>query len=145
MTHSIQPLKPGQDVESLLAANHLPTADLQDGSKVTLFGCVTDAQLRGVVGLEMHGHVALLRSLVVPANERGSGLGAALVSHAEQYAAQQGVATIYLLTTTAAGFFERHGYSHVSRQAAPAAIAGTSQFSDLCPSSSAFMEKSVGS
>ncbi|MCZ2809221.1 MAG: GNAT family N-acetyltransferase [Candidatus Bathyarchaeota archaeon] len=98
-----------------------------------------------MVGLEMHGHVALLRSLVVLVNKRGSSLGAALVSHAEQYAAQQRVYTIYLLTTTAAGFFERHGYSHVSRQTAPAAIAGTSQFSGLCPSSSAFMAKSVGS
>lgn len=145
MTYPIQRLGLDRYVESLLKAHHLPTADLQHGSQFTLFGCVTDAQVRGVVGLEVHGHVALLRSLVVPASERGNGLGAALVSHAEQYAAQQDVDTIYLLTTTAAGFFERHGYSHVSRQAAPAAIAGTSQFSDLCPSSSAFMTKSVGS
>ena len=145
MTHSIQPIELDQNVETLLSANHLPTSDLQDNPKVTLFGCMADAQLGGVVGLELHGQVALLRSLAVPATERGSGLGAALVSHAEQYAARQGVDTIFLLTTTAAGFFERHGYSHVSRQTAPAAITGTSQFSDLCPSSSAFMAKSLGS
>lgn len=145
MTHSIQPIELSSCVETLLSDSHLPTSDLRDGSKVKLFGCMNDAHLCGVVGLEMHGRVALLRSLVVPAAGRGSGLGAALVAHAERYAAQRGVDSIYLLTTTAAGFFERHGYSHVSRQTVPAAIAGTSQFSDLCPSSSAFMAKSVGS
>src|SRR3546814_741608 len=116
MTDSIQPMEPCQDVEALLSANGLPTADLRDGAKVTLFACIRDSQLRGVVGLEMHGQVALLRSLAVPAAERGSGVGAALVSHAEQYAARQGIDTMYLLTTTAAGFFERRGYSHASRK-----------------------------
>jgi amino-acid N-acetyltransferase len=145
MTHSIQPIELSPSVEALLSANHLPTSDLQNNSKVTLFGCAADSQLLGVVGLEMCGPSALLRSLAVPATERGNGLGAALVAYAEQYAARQGADTIYLLTTTAAGFFERHGYSHVARQTAPASIAATSQFSDLCPSSSAFMAKPVGS
>lgn len=144
MTYSIEPIEPGGSVEALLSANHLPTSDLKGGARVMLFGCVTDARLRGVVGLEIHGQVALLRSLAVPASERSSGLGAALVAHAEQFAARQGVEAIYLLTTSAAGYFERRGYSHVPRQAAPQAIANTSQFSDLCPSSSAFMAKSLG-
>ena len=144
MTDSIQPIEPGRDIEALLSASGLPTADLRDGAKVTLFACTRDSQLRGVVGLEMRGQVALLRSLAVPSPERGSGIGAALVSHAEQYAARQGVDTIYLLTTTAAEFFERRGYRHASRETAPAAIAGTSQFAGLCPSSSAFMAKPVG-
>jgi len=141
----ILPTGPSQDVEPLLTPSGLPTADLRDGAKVVLFGCITDGHLRGIVGLEIHGQVALLRSLAVPPSERGTGLGAALVSRAEQYAARRGVDTVYLLTTTAAGFFERRGYSHVSRQAAPTAIASTTQFSDLCPSSSAFMGKPVGS
>ena len=144
MTYSIEPIEPGSSVEALLSANHLPTSDLKGGSRVTLFGCFAEAQLRGVVGLEIHGQVALLRSLAVPASARSSGLGAALVAHAEQFAARQGVEAIYLLTTSAAGYFERHGYNHVPRQAAPPAIATTTQFSDLCPSSSAFMAKSVG-
>ncbi|KGM55525.1 hypothetical protein N800_14560 [Lysobacter daejeonensis GH1-9] len=142
MTHPIHPIDQSQVVEALLSVNHLPTSDLRDGN-VRLFGCEADNKLCGVVGLEMHAHVALLRSLVVPATERGKGLGAALIAHAELFAAQQGVDTIYLLTTTAAVFFERYGYGHVARESAPAAIAGTHQFSELCPSSSAFMAKSL--
>lgn len=144
MAHPIQPLRPSPEVRALLSANQLPASDLHDGATVRLFGCVSDLHPRGVVGLEIHGEVALLRSLAVADAQRGGGLGAALVAHAERYAAGQGVATVYLLTTTAADFFLRLGYRHVPREDAPAAIAGTTQFSGLCPASSAFMAKAVG-
>lgn len=142
MTHSIQPIDPSEAVEVLLSTSHLPISDLHDGN-VQLFGCWAGNGLCGVVGLELHGQAALLRSLAVPATERGSGLGAALVAHAERFATQRGVDTIYLLTTTASTFFERQGYRHVSRENAPKAIASTRQFSGLCPSSSAFMAKAL--
>ncbi|WP_454829050.1 arsenic resistance N-acetyltransferase ArsN2 [Pseudoxanthomonas wuyuanensis] len=144
MKHLIQPIPLSASVEALLAENQLPISDLQDTSKIALFGCVSNTQVSGIVGLELYGHVALLRSLAVAGTARGNGLGDALVAYAERHAVQQGVGSIYLLTTTASGFFERHGYHPVAREDAPAAIARTSQFSNLCPSSSAFMVKSVG-
>ena len=95
----------------------------------------------GVVGVEVYGSVGLLRSLAVEPSHRKSGLGVSLVSNAETWAAEQGVETLYLLTTTAAQFFARRGYEAVPRSEAPAAIAATAQFSDLCPASSTFMRK----
>jgi amino-acid N-acetyltransferase len=68
-------------------------------------------------------------------------LGVSLVSGAETWAAGQGVKILYLLTTTAAGFFARLGYVAAPRSAAPAAIAATAQFAGLCPASSTFMCK----
>ena len=56
---------------------------------------------------------------------------------------KQGIKTLYLLTTTAAQFFAKRGYEAVPRSEAPAAIAATAQFSDLCPASSAFMRKAL--
>jgi N-acetylglutamate synthase-like GNAT family acetyltransferase len=38
---------------------------------------------------------------------RGNGYGKALVAHVERHARSQGVTDVYLLTTTAAEFFER--------------------------------------
>ena len=58
-------------------------------------------------GLELFGDVALLRSLVVSSETRSSGMGTALVRHAESYALSQGVRTLYLLTTTAEGVLLR--------------------------------------
>lgn len=143
MTRSIQPMRPTPGVKALLAANQLPVSDLDGTATIVLFGCVTDEQLHGIVGLDVHGDGALLRSLAVSEARRGTGLGAALLAHAEQFAAQQGIRTLYLLTTTAEGFFARHGYRPMLRAEAPAFIAATSQFSQLCPSSSAFMAKSL--
>jgi N-acetylglutamate synthase-like GNAT family acetyltransferase len=48
---------------------------------------------------------------------------------------------MYLLTTTAAGFFERRGYVAAARESAPAEIRATREFADICPASSAFMVK----
>lgn len=93
----------------------------------------------GLVGLELYGREALLRSLVVRQLERGKGLGLALVRHAEAYAASRGVRSMYLLTLTAETFFQRLGYARLDRSAAPASIQRTSEFASLCPASSAFM------
>ena len=140
----IQPRDFDSATEALLSACHLPISDLSGSSDVLLFGHVSGDTLAGVVGLEMHGANALLRSLAVTKSHRSNGLGAALVSCAEQQAAAHGANAVYLLTTTADQFFERRGYVHINRDEAPAAIASTSQFSGLCPSSSAFMVKWLG-
>ena len=72
---------------------------------------------------------------------RGTGAGRALVEEAEREAERLGVRVIYLLTTTAAGFFERVGYRSVGRETAPPAIRGTREFGELCPASATFMAK----
>ena len=94
----------------------------------------------GIVGLELYGSCALLRSAVSP-RRRGEGIGEALLVHAEQAAAQRGVMELYLLTTTAERYFSRRGYDVVDRATAPDAITRTRQFSELCPSSSILMVK----
>lgn len=130
-------------VQALLDAHHLPTTDLRGGADVRLFGCSMDDRLLGVVGIEPLGPDALLRSLVVPADSRGTGLGSALVGYAEAAAARHGARTMYLLTETATRFFERLGYRPVARSAAPPLVAGTTQFSGLCPAAADFMAKSL--
>jgi amino-acid N-acetyltransferase len=85
--------------------------------------------------------VALLRLLAVNATCRGRGCGTALVARAERFAQAQGAKDIDLLTTTAERFFERLGYARVEREAAPAAIRRTQEFSTLCSSSSTLMAK----
>jgi len=129
------------EVEALLTEAQLPVADLASSRSLNLLGIRDGGRLLGVVGVEVYGRVGLLRSLAVEPAHRNSGLGVSLVSNAETWAAEQGVETLYLLTTTAAQFFVRRGYEAVPRSEAPAAIAATAQFSDLCPTSSTFMRK----
>jgi amino-acid N-acetyltransferase len=127
----------------LLAAANLPTGDLTASHCEHFFYWGPADEPTGLVGVELFGDVALLRSLAVSADARSSGMGTALVRHIENYAASQGVRTLYLLTTTAERFFTRLGYGSVAREAAPPAIRSTPEFAGICPASSAFMSKQL--
>lgn len=133
-----------QAIVTLLRLSGLPTEDLSAAHCEHFYFAGPAAQPTGIVGLEVYGDVALLRSLAVIPERRGRGEGAALLSHAENQARAMGVRTLYLLTTTAEPFFAKHGYTHVPRQEAPAAIAATREFAGICPASSAFMARRLG-
>jgi amino-acid N-acetyltransferase len=126
---------------ALLVAEGLPVADLSDEHLEHFFFTGSDGSPTALVGLEMYGTDALLRSLVVSPDMRSKGMGSALVRHAEDYAAARRVRAIYLLTTTAEAFFERLGYRRVDRTQAPPSIQSTREFASLCPASSAFLLK----
>ena len=130
-------------VVALLAAARLPTEDLTEGHCESFFFSGSSETPEGLVGLELFGDVALLRSLVVSEEQRGTGAGSRLLSHAEQHALSRGVRHLYLLTTTAEAFFSKRGYVRAERQAAPPAIRATREFAGICPASSAFMSKQL--
>jgi amino-acid N-acetyltransferase len=126
---------------ALLQTQGLPVSDITDERLEHFFFIGSDGSPVGLVGLEIYGADALLRSLAVGASARTQGLGAALVRHAENYASALNVRAVYLLTMTAEAFFERRGYRRVDRTEAPPAIQSTREFASLCPTSSAFMVK----
>ncbi|HPQ44712.1 MAG TPA: arsenic resistance N-acetyltransferase ArsN2 [Syntrophales bacterium] len=129
------------EVHRLLNAADLPTTDLKTQNFEHFFGLGSEQGLKGVIGLEIYGPNALLRSLAVETGNRGHGYGKALVAETERYAQRRGVKHLYLLTTTAKQFFERLGYTATERGNAPESICATSEFSSLCPLNSAFMVK----
>jgi len=127
----------------LLEAAQLPTADLTPEHCERFFYQGPPTAPTALVGLELFGNVALLRSLVVGPTNREAGVGSALLRHAESYARSTGVNTVYLLTTTAEAFFARRGYVRTARDSAPPAIKTTREFAGICPASSALMSKSL--
>jgi len=138
----IEPISAVDQVSALLVENELPVADISAASPVQFFGMFDGGALLSVVGLELYPPFGLLRSLAVRSSWRQRGLAHQLVSFAESYAAAHGVASLFLLTTTASEFFLRLGYSVASRDNAPIVIQRTAQFSGLCcPASSAFLTK----
>lgn len=132
-------------IRALLAANGLPAADLTPAHLGSFWVLRDPAGLAGVVGLELRGRASLLRSLAVRADQRGCGVGTALLAHAEAKAGELGVDTLYLLTTTAGSYFARRGYAVTPRDAAPAALQATAEFAEICPAGSVCMTKRVES
>ena len=140
---SIRPATAGDlpEIVRLLEAEGLPTDDL-DQNSLGLFLVVDEhGSLKGAVGLERCSDTALLRSLVVASELRGLGHGNALASAAEQLARDLGIASLYLLTTSADAFFRQRGYRSIHRDESPLAVKRTTQFSLLCPSTAIVMVK----
>ena len=132
---------PKSGVVALLEAEELPISDLTEAHLEHFFFTGSDGAPSAIVGLELYGPDALLRSLVVGTDARTQGVGTALVRHAEGYALAHQVHTLYLLTNTAEGYFEHRGYRRVDRTQAPPAIRSTREFASLCLASSTFMIK----
>lgn len=125
----------------LLTSAGLPASDLTEAHMDTFFYAGPAVAPDAMIGVEIYGSAALLRSLVVSPELRERGLGKLLVAKAEQYAREHGVSAIYLLTTTAEKFFLARGYAAATRDAAPPSIRKTTEFAGLCPASSAFLSK----
>lgn len=125
----------------LLESCDLLVSDIALSNSLYFFGYHQNEKLVGVVGLEHFDTVALLRSLAVSVELRGSGLGRTLVQFAESKARSMGVIDLFLLTETAERFFTKLSYQNLSRENAPQVIKNTAQFSTLCPATSSFMSK----
>jgi amino-acid N-acetyltransferase len=128
---------------ALLQAQGLPFSDITVDHLEHFFFIEAHGSPTGLVGVEIYGTDALLRSLVIAEEARNQGLGSALVRHAEDYAAARQIRVMYLLTTTAENFFQRRGYQRVDRTQAPGSIRSTPEFAGLCPANSAFMSKQI--
>jgi GNAT superfamily N-acetyltransferase len=122
------------DFCAALEAADLPTLDLDEGD-ATYF---TD-ESGSFGGLVRLGNMVLLRSIVVPRAKRRHGLGTDMLAGLIGAARKSGAREVWLLTTTAESFFAANGFARVARADAPAAIATTSQFKDVCPDSATLM------
>ncbi|VBB06431.1 acyl-coa n-acyltransferase [Lucifera butyrica] len=126
-------------IENLLVANGLPTAGVAD--HLSTFVVADAGGVIGVIGLELAGRAALLRSLAVAGDQRKRGLGSALFNQALDQACQVGAITAYLLTNTAEQFVARWGFTPISRSDIPASLLTASALATTCPASSACLQK----
>ncbi len=127
-----------------LAAAGLPVGDLSAASMTHFWVAVSpDGQLIGAVAVERYAGVGLLRSLIVVPEGRGKGVAGRLLEHAERSARALGTEELWLLTIDADRYFETWGYVRQTRAVAPAAIAATPEFSDLCPANAVLMNKAL--
>lgn len=130
-------------LETVLRACGLPSEDVRDRLG-DLLVAEDDGDLAGVGGFERcGGDVALLRAFAVVAEKRNRGVGRQLYEATVAAARRAGISRLYLLTTTAQGYFARLGFEPVARSEAPEAIRHTRQFRELCPDAAALLFRSL--
>ncbi len=127
-------------IEGLLTGSGLPLDGLEIALPTALVARAGGAVV-GCAAVEPYGRVGLLRSVCVDATLRGSGVGRLLVEVAERLAADRGIVELFLLTETAEGWFPRLGYLPTTRDAVPAVLTASAEFSGACPQSAAVLRK----
>jgi amino-acid N-acetyltransferase len=129
-------------VQQLLSDCGLPNRDIRE--HLEHFIVAKDGhQLIGVIGLQLLGRIALLRSLAVASPYRDQAVGKTLYARLAAYARLRGVAKLYLLTLTAREFFLQLGFEDVDRAAVPEEVGTTAEFRDLCPGTAACLAKQI--
>ena len=98
---------------------------------------------RPSAGLEVRGDAALLRSLAVAADVRGTGLGAAVLRRALREADHRKDG-VYALTTTAEQYLSRFGFERVPRTSLPPELFESRELQDACPASATVMKRERG-
>jgi amino-acid N-acetyltransferase len=130
------------EVEALLQSQGLPLEGVVEhmGSFLVL---VDEESLVGVAGLEAYPPIGLLRSVAVRPSAQKRGLGGILTAAVLEHAQALGIRDVFLLTTTAAPFFERHGFAAVARSALPPALGASRELQGACPASAVAMWRTV--
>jgi amino-acid N-acetyltransferase len=103
-----------------------------------------EGRVIGFAALEVYDDGALLRSVAVADDARGSGVGRAVTQAALDLARRLGVGPVFLLTTTAERYFPRFGFSAVPRAEVPRGVLQSIEFQSLCPVSSTVMRRPPG-
>jgi amino-acid N-acetyltransferase len=140
-------LAPGTDsdlpeIRALLEASKLPVAGIEHHLTAALVAR-DHGRIVGCAALEVYGDAALLRSVAVAADRRGSGLGQRLTRAALELARERGVHDVYLLTTTAGEFFPRFGFAPISRGDLDPALSESEELRGACPASAVAMRATL--
>lgn len=131
---------------ALLRSRDLPVLGFADLVRAhpthVLIAELNDAVV-GCAALEVCDQAALLRSVAVARDLATLGVGTRLVTDMLTVARHASLQAVYLLTTTAEGWFPRFGFQPVARTDVPASIASTIEFTKACPSSATAMMVSL--
>ncbi|HLX13561.1 MAG TPA: arsenic resistance N-acetyltransferase ArsN2 [Bacteroidota bacterium] len=127
-------------ITNLLAANKLPFAGVAEHVASFLVADV-DGDLVGTAGLEIYGEGGLLRSVAVDPRFRNKGIGDKLSSLILQLADERAVREVYLLTTTAEGYFAKKGFIKTTRDNVAVGVLASEEFRGACPETAVIMKK----
>jgi amino-acid N-acetyltransferase len=130
----------GPAILQLLSDSALPVDGLLDHLNTAIVARA-DGRVVGCAALKVYPDGALLRSVAVEAAAQGQGIGTQLTRSALDLANTVAVATVYLLTTTADGFFPKFAFQRIARELVPASVQRSVEFRSACPSTAIVMRK----
>ena len=128
-------------VQSLLKSAALPLDGVADFFPANYAVGQVGEQVVAAIGVERYGEDGLLRSAVVADSQRGTGLGSRLANERLEWCGRHQIRNLYLLTTTAAPFFEKLGFERGERTEVPSEVQRAPEFTSICPSTAVVMRR----
>jgi amino-acid N-acetyltransferase len=128
-------------VLDLLTLVNLPLDGVAEGFGERYTVVDRSGAIVGVAAIEIYGRFGLLRSVAIHPTLHGTGLGADLVRDRLEWAENQRLHTVYLLTTNAAAYFLRFEFQIVERDSVPSEIQLSTEFRVSCPKSALVMSR----
>ena len=125
-------------IKGLLTANNLPLAGVDEHWKTFIVAREGD-RVVGCGGAEAHPFVALIRSVAVAEDRRGTGVGRKIVRQLLDRLASRGVREFYLLTTSAEGYFHKRGFKTIDRDELHPQLLGSAELQGGCPDTATCM------
>ena len=129
------------DVEKILAlltGDGLPTDGVAKHWRTFIVARDGD-QVVACAGAEAYQSSALIRSVVVRKDHRGTGLGRRIVRQLLDRLTSRGLREFYLLTTTAEKYFKKRGFKTIDRDEVNPEIAQSEEFRGACPENAVCM------
>ncbi len=131
-------------IASLLTSFGLPTSGVADHLRDFLVA--EDAgDIVASAGTEVYGSCVLLRSVAVRHDYQGQGVARQLVQRLLDRARRNGVRHVYLLTTTAASYFQHLGFVPLPRDQVDRVVQASLEFRELCSDTAIAMTQTLGS
>ncbi len=130
-------------ITELLASSGLPSGGVAENIRHFYVARDRSGAVVGTAGAEIHGQQALLRSVCVAPDWRNRGLGTLLAEAVLARARSAGCREVYLLTTTAAGYFSRRGFARVDRSSVTGPVLRSVEFTSACPKSATVMRMTL--
>jgi amino-acid N-acetyltransferase len=127
-----------EDIKALLLDNALPTAGVDEHWK-TFIVARDGNRLVACGGSETYPAAALIRSIAVASDCRGTGVGRRVVRELLDRLSSHGLREFYLLTTTAESYFRKRGFTTIDRDEVNPALLSSREFQDACPESAVCM------
>lgn len=131
-----------EDVKLLLREYKLPYEDIDEHFTHFILA-KKEEKIVGAIGLEIYGNIGLLRSFVVDKVLRNKKIGDTLILSLFNYSFEQGIKTLYLLTTTAEKYFLKYKFQVENKDNLAKLIKQTKEFSCICPCSAVAMRKDL--
>jgi GNAT superfamily N-acetyltransferase len=96
---------------------YMPLEELEEelGRGIVFWGCESEGELLGVMGIQDRGDVTLIRHAYVRSVERRKGIGARLLRHLEATTAKPILIGTWKAATWAIRFYEQNGYRLLPR------------------------------